>query len=185
MSTHPIILRHHIRRSAAIAAGVVTLGGSLLVSFPGSASAAPAHPTTIKVVHNKTWGNLLALGNGDTVYRFDADSKGKSNCSGTCAKVWPPVVLAAGQKSAVGKGVKDLGKIMRTNGAEQVTYQGIPLYTFIRDKKPLEVTGNLKDAFGRWGTINPAHPLAQPVAKVTGGSTTPTTKASGGSGAAF
>jgi predicted lipoprotein with Yx(FWY)xxD motif len=183
MSTHATTIRHRVQRAAAVAAGVATLGGSLLLSFPGPASAAVSHPTTIKVVHNKKWGNLLALSNGDTIYRFDSDPKGKSTCSGKCATIWPPVVLAAGQKSAIGKGVKDLGTIMRADGAHQVTYEGIPLYTFLYDKKPLQVNGNEKDSFGTWGTVNPAHPLAKPVAKVSG--STSSTKASSGSGAAF
>ncbi|MCL2395986.1 MAG: hypothetical protein FWC87_15040 [Acidimicrobiaceae bacterium] len=167
MPTHPTILRHRVRRAAAVAAGVATLGAaSLLTSFPAMASAKPAAasmgPATIMVVHNKTWGSLLALSNGDTVYRFTLDTKDHSKCTGKCAQIWPPVELAAGQKHPIGKGVSHLGTIKRAGGAKQVTYKGIPLYRFIGDKAPHQVHGNIKDAFGQWWSVNPANPTAIP-----------------------
>ncbi|MBO0692779.1 MAG: hypothetical protein J2P58_07775 [Acidimicrobiaceae bacterium] len=169
MSTHPTTLRHRVRRATAVAASVATLGGSLLLaSFPATANAKPAgatmNPVTIMVVHNKTWGSVLALSNGDTLYRFVKDKKNHSTCTGKCAKVWPPVDLAAGQKHPNSKGVDDLGTIKRAGGAQQVTYKGIPLYRFIGDKAPRQVHGNIKDAFGQWWTVNPAHPTAVPTA---------------------
>lgn len=193
MSTHPTTLRHRVRRAAAVAAGVATLGGSLLVSFPAAASAKPASVSTematIEVVHNKTWGSLLALGNGDTVYRFLHDTKNHSNCTGKCATVWPPVELARGMKHPIGKGVKDLGTIKRAGGARQVTYQGIPLYRFIGDKAPGQVHGNIKDSFGQWYSVNPAKPTAVPTAAKTstGSKSSGSSKPSGSSsgGAAF
>lgn len=183
MSSHPTTLRRRLRRGAAVTAGLATLGGSLLLSFPAPANAAGA-TVTIKVEHSKTWGNLLELGNGKTVYRLDSDPKDKSTCNGKCAKVWPPVVLTGSEK-AVGKGVKGVGTIRRSDGQRQVTYKGVPLYTFIADHKAGQINGNIKDSFGQWGTVNPAHPLAKPVKISSGSSTSPTTKASGSSGAAF
>jgi predicted lipoprotein with Yx(FWY)xxD motif len=181
----PTILHRSIRRTAVLAAGVACLGAASLAAVPATAGAR-ARPTTIMVVHNKTWGSLLALGNGDTVYRFVPDSKNHSTCSGACAKVWPPVELAAGTKAPVGKGVKGLGTIRRAGGVEQVTYRGLPLYRFVGDKKPFQVTGNVKDRFGQWWTVNPAKPTAIPKALESGGagSKSPTTQPTSSSGGA-
>lgn len=165
---------------------IVLLGASAVAGTlvqPGTAGASSS-PTKVTTAHNKTWGTILVLGNGTTVYRLTTDSKNKSVCSGQCAKYWPPVLLAAGQKSAIGHGVSGLGMITRSNGTHQVTYKGVPLYKFVGDKKAGQATGNIKDAWGQWWVVNPAHPLTVPTAAhSTSGSAAPTTVA--GSGAAY
>ncbi len=165
-----------------IVAGAFT--GSAAVAAPTMAGAA-APPTVITVAHNGTWGKILVLGNGTTVYRLAADPKNKSVCKGECAKIWPPVLLAAGQKKPVGHGgVTGLGTIARSGGAHQITYKGVPLYRFIGDHKAGQATGNIKDTWGKWWVVNPANPKATPKAvQASGGGNAPTTVA--GSGAAY
>jgi len=180
---------HRSRKPRLLVAGIVALFGvsGIAGTFlqPGLAGASSS-PTTITTAHNKTWGTILVLGNGTTIYRLAADPKNKSVCSGACATIWPPVLLAAGQSSPVGHGVHGLGTINRANGKRQVTYQGVPLYRFIGDHKPGQATGNIKDTWGKWWVVNPASPRVAPAAAhpMSGGSTsTPTTVA--GSGAAY
>jgi len=158
------------RQKVAITALVVGGLGLLSLSvLPITGSAAP-NPTTITVSQNATWGPTLTLMNGDALYRLSADSKDVSRCTGQCAVFWPPVLLAAGQKVPVGKGVSGLGSFTRSNGTRQVTLDGIPLYRFVGDKKPGQVTGNVKNAFGRWWSINPRHPTVAPTKVKAGGS---------------
>lgn len=80
---------------------------------------------------------------GMTVYTFDKDSGGKSMCNDECAKNWPPMMAPAG--------AKDEGKwsvIKRDDGHMQYAYDGKPLYTFIKDKKPGDMTGDkMKDVW--------------------------------------
>ena len=169
------------RRFAAVvsrALALATCAGSLALATPAMAASAPK--TTIAVKKNTAWGTILTLASGRTVYRFVKDGKNKSNCSGACAVVWPPVLLVKGQTAPAGKGVSHLGVIMRSNGAHQVTYEGVPLYLFVRDNKS-SIDGNIKDGFGQWWTVNPAHPKATPV-KVGGG---PTTTAPSGGGVSY
>ena len=146
-----------------------------------TATAQTAPQTTITIEKSTPWGPILATSSGATVYRFVKDANDKSNCSGVCAVVWPPVLLAKGQTKPDGKGVSHLGAIMRSNGSHQVTYEGIPLYTYVRDSKR-SINGNIKDAFGQWWTVNPAHPKATPVKS---GGTTATTAPSGSGGASY
>jgi len=161
--------------------GTMTLAGWLVQ--PGLAGAATS-PTTITTTHNKTWGTILVLQNGTTVYRLAADPKNKSVCSGTCATIWPPILLATGQKSPAGHGVNGLGTITRSNGKRQVTYMGVPLYRFVGDHKPGQATGNIKDTWGSWWVVNPANPRVAPtVSRPSGGASAPTTVA--GSGTAY
>jgi predicted lipoprotein with Yx(FWY)xxD motif len=157
------------RRGIALAAVLAGVAGLGISARPATAGAAGGS-TVVRVTHNKTWGSILTLKNGDTLYRLTADSKNKSTCTGACAKVWPPVLLATGQKSPIGQGVHGLGTITRADGARQVTLDGLPLYLFIGDSKPGQVTGNIKDTWGQWWTVNPSHPTAVPTAASSSGS---------------
>jgi predicted lipoprotein with Yx(FWY)xxD motif len=172
--------------SAIALAGVLASAGT--VALPATAGAATS-PTTLTTAHNKTWGTILTLSNGTVVYRLTTDPKNKSVCSGACPKIWPPVTLAAGQRKPAGNGLSGLGTITRSDGTHQVTFNGIPLYRYIGDHKAGQATGNLKDKWGRWWVVNPAHPRVAPAAinASTGVTTSPSsggsTPASGGGSA--
>jgi predicted lipoprotein with Yx(FWY)xxD motif len=165
---------HNLEKIALIT-GAMALAGSTALA---TASSASASPTSISVSQNKTWGPTLTLKNGDTLYRLTKDSKNLSVCTGKCATIWTPVLLATGQKKPIGDGVSKLGSFTRANGTRQVTYEGIPLYTFTGDKKSGQITGNVKDTWGQWWSINPKSPLTAP--KKSGGSSTTTTIPGGG-----
>ena len=80
---------------------------------------------------------------GMTVYTFDKDSGGKSMCNDDCAKNWPPMMAPAGAK-AEGK----WSVIKRDDGKMQYAYDGKPLYTFVKDQKPGDMTGDkMKDVW--------------------------------------
>jgi predicted lipoprotein with Yx(FWY)xxD motif len=87
------------------------------------------------------------------VYAFSADSATASACTGTCARFWPPVLVAGNLIAAAGSGVSQagLGTITRPDGTFQVTYFGHPLYFFSFDQ-PAETLGEGIAAFG--GTFN-------------------------------
>ncbi|HWD96523.1 MAG TPA: hypothetical protein VG246_08900 [Acidimicrobiales bacterium] len=168
--------RAHGRNAAVVA---VATGLALLATAALTGTAGAATSTSITVSQNKTWGATLTLKGGNTVYRLTKDSNDKSVCTGKCATIWVPVVLAAGQKAPVGVGVSHLGSFTRSPGVRQVTYEGIPLYTFVGDKKPGQVTGNIKDTWGQWWSMNPSNPRTPPKKKGSGGSTTTTTAPGG------
>jgi len=82
-------------------------------------------------------GTVLVDQNGMTLYTFDKDSGGKSMCNGDCAKAWPPAMAMASDKP-----VGDLTIIKRDDGSMQWADGGKPLYTFVKDTKPGDVTGD-------------------------------------------
>jgi len=82
-------------------------------------------------------GKVLVDAKGMTLYTFDKDSGGASACYDTCAQNWPPMAAAADAKP-----VGDYAIIDRTDGTKQWTYDGKPLYTFIKDSKAGDVTGD-------------------------------------------
>ena len=80
---------------------------------------------------------------GMTLYTFDKDSGGKSMCNDDCAKNWPPMMAPAGA-TADGK----WSVIKRDDGTSQYAYDGKPLYTFVKDKAPGDMTGDkMKDVW--------------------------------------
>ncbi|MCE1008209.1 hypothetical protein [Pseudomonas monteilii] len=80
---------------------------------------------------------------GMTLYTFDKDAGGKSMCNGDCATNWPPLKVMDGEK-AEGKWTQ----IKRDDGSMQWAYDGKPLYTFVKDKKAGDMTGDgVKDVW--------------------------------------
>jgi predicted lipoprotein with Yx(FWY)xxD motif len=84
-------------------------------------------------------GTVLSDAKGMTLYTYDKDGPGKSNCTGKCAKFWPPAMASASDKA-----MGDLTIIKRSDGGLQWADNGKPLYTYINDKKPGDVTGDGK-----------------------------------------
>jgi len=105
----------------------------------GSAAAARQGGTTV-TLHSTNLGKVLATSSGHTLYLYTPDPKGKSDCKGSCAASWPPL-LTKGTPRA-GAGVKQglLGTIKRGSKL-QVTYAGHPLYTFTGDSGAGQTTG--------------------------------------------
>jgi predicted lipoprotein with Yx(FWY)xxD motif len=94
-------------------------------------------------------GKTLVDAKGMTLYIFDKDVGGKSACNGGCATNWPPF-LAAGGAAAVG----DWTTIVREDGKAQWAYKSKPLYTWAKDTKPGDITGD--------GFLNNAWHVATP-----------------------
>lgn len=82
-------------------------------------------------------GPALVDSKGMTLYTYDKDSEGKSVCYDKCAVNWPPLMAPAGAK-AEGK----YSVVPRTDGSHQWAYNGMPLYTWIKDAKPGDATGD-------------------------------------------
>ncbi len=90
----------------------------------------PAPGSTVLIVQQSALGYVLAEANGLVVYTYDKDSKGgQPTCTGSCASTWLPVT-GKPVASAADKLPGTLGTVSDANGAKQVTYNGLPLYTF-------------------------------------------------------
>lgn len=104
-------------------------------------------------------GTVLASGQGMTLYYYTADRphSGMSSCNGSCASTWPPLtgtVQAPSGATLPG----NIGSITRQGGVHQVTINGYPMYTYVGDKQPGQVTGN--GMGGEWHVIKMAAAMA-------------------------
>jgi predicted lipoprotein with Yx(FWY)xxD motif len=82
-------------------------------------------------------GKALVDGKGMTLYVFDKDTTGTSNCNDQCAVNWPPLMASADAKPSGQWTV-----ITRANSGKQWAYKGMPVYNFKKDAKPGDVTGD-------------------------------------------
>ena len=80
---------------------------------------------------------VLADAKGMTLYTYDPDAQGKSNCNGNCARNWPP--LAAPANAAP---MEEWTVVTRNDQSKQWAYRGKPLYTYVNDSKPGDTTGD-------------------------------------------
>jgi predicted lipoprotein with Yx(FWY)xxD motif len=121
-----------------------------------STTAASASGVAVESKHAKL-GTILAAGPKKlTVYMFEADKGTTSSCNGACAKVWPPVTTSGAPTAAGGALSADLGTTKRSDGTEQVTYKGHPLYFYDDDKDAGDAYGQGSKAFGAsWYVLKP------------------------------
>jgi predicted lipoprotein with Yx(FWY)xxD motif len=119
-------------------------GGATAASPPKTASGQAASVGVAKT----GLGEILVDSQGRTLYLFKADSGTKSACTGECAAAWPPLLVSA--KPSVGSGLNAslVGTTTRPEGTTQVTYNGHPLYLFVKDQKAGETNGQGVTAFG-------------------------------------
>ena len=115
-----------VAMSAGIALGADYLGGAVKSADIGG-----------KMVLTDT--------NGMTLYTWDKDAVGVSNCYDQCAANWPPLIVDA--MTAV---EGEFTLVDRTDGTKIVAYKGWPLYLWVKDTKPGDTTGD--GVGGTWHT---------------------------------
>jgi predicted lipoprotein with Yx(FWY)xxD motif len=99
-------------------------------------------------------GTILVDQDGKTLYLFEADAMNKSNCSGGCATVWPPITMSGTATAGSGVSAKLISTTMRPDGSSQVTYAGHPLYWYEGDSNPGDTHGEgLTDFGGSWNAF--------------------------------
>ena len=82
--------------------------------------------------------NVITDAKGMTLYTYDQDKPGVSNCYDKCASAWPPAFADASAKAE-----GDFTLVKRTDGKMMWAYKGMPLYLWIKDKKPGDTTGDM------------------------------------------
>ena len=115
----------------------VTLGAAALALFATAAIAEDYVGGAIKTM--EIGGKEVLVGANDmTLYTFDKDAVGVTNCYDKCAENWPPLIADAGAKPE-----GDFTLVDRTDGSKMWAYKGWPLYFWVKDEKPGDTTGDL------------------------------------------
>ncbi|ART80990.1 COG4315 family predicted lipoprotein [Oceanisphaera avium] len=119
---------------------LLSLGLSVVLSAP--LMAAPIQTS------DSDEGEILTNDAGMSLYVFDKDEAGVSNCNDKCAENWPP--LAASKED---KADGDYDIIKRADDSLQWSYQDQPLYLWKEDKSPGDISGDGK--FDVWHLATP------------------------------
>jgi predicted lipoprotein with Yx(FWY)xxD motif len=128
-------------RAAAITAAGLAVVALVLLGLALAAASPAAPAATGTGLKTATIGGTTVLTNakGFTLYSFAPDTPATSKCYGSCAAYWPP---ATGTPTASPGVPGQVAAIKRTDGTEQLTYNGHPLYTYIGDTAPGQAKGN-------------------------------------------
>ena len=138
---------------AALAVAACGGGGAATAATPNT----PNGTSATVAVAKTSLGSILVNSTGRTLYLFKADVGAKSACSGACASAWPPLLATGNPTAGGGLTASKLATTTRSDGTHQVTYNGHPLYLYIGDKKPGDVTGQGITAFGAaWFALTPS-----------------------------
>jgi predicted lipoprotein with Yx(FWY)xxD motif len=133
---------------------VIDPNGKSVTSAPASTGVSPSGGAVVNVGKNSTLGSFLVDSKGMTLYLYTKDSPNTSNCYGSCATYWPPLLTTGAPIAGTGVTGSLLGTTKRTDGTTQVTYNGWPLYYYVTDKAAGDTTG--ENVQGVWFVITPA-----------------------------
>ena len=139
-------------RTFLILIGVLAVLGAAPAAMarPGASSGAVA-------VHSSSYGRILFDGRGFVLYAFTHDRRGRSRCSGACAKAWPPYLVSRRPRAGAGAKASLVGVVRRSGGRLQATYAGRPLYYYVGDRKPGEILCQGVSEFGGfWRVVRPS-----------------------------
>ena len=113
-------------------------------SAPSSTTAAVVHTASNSTLH----ATVLVDSQGRTLYHLSGEGSGKFICtSSACLQVWHPLAAAAAAAST-----GSLGTVTRPDGTQQLTYKGMPLYTFAQDGAGEAKGEGVKDV-GTWTAV--------------------------------
>jgi mono/diheme cytochrome c family protein len=113
-----------------------------------AAPATPAGTVEVELAHVPDLGYYLTDAQGLTLYQYSKDQPGVSNCTDSCAQLFPPLTVAEGTHPIASSDVSgQLGTITRADGSEQITYTNmpqydhVPLYRYAEDYEPGQING--------------------------------------------
>jgi predicted lipoprotein with Yx(FWY)xxD motif len=160
---------------------------ALLAGLAGGSFAGGAVMPTVKTATVGPLGKVVVSATGRTLYHYTDETGGKVDCTGTCTKLWPPLLLKGGAKPVAGPGIaaSKLGVLRRADGTSQVTYGGLRLYLYSGDRKTGDAKGEGLES--SWYAVSPAAKIVKEQAPAAGGGMgsngyTSTSSSSGGGG---
>lgn len=133
---------------------------ALALTLPAAAQEAG---TKLQIAEKEPFGQYLADAEGRSLYILEEDTRGgdgaeaASKCYEECVEEWPPLAATAAPEAGEQIDPAMLSTIERTDGSQQVTYNGWPLYHYHDDQAPGDTEGQgVHDDWGGWYLIAPS-----------------------------
>jgi predicted lipoprotein with Yx(FWY)xxD motif len=111
--------------------------GDQVSAASDSSAAASSSGDTVAVEDLGDAGSVLVDSSGRALYTSDQEENGDIACTKGCEEFWKPLTIQSGEPT----GSDELGVVDRPDGTKQVTFDGMPVYTFTQEG-PGEVTGD-------------------------------------------
>jgi len=124
---------------------------------PSPATAPAPAPAASDLPPIRQRSGILVDLKGRGLYNFGGDDPGKSNCSGQCILLWPPIIADAGAKP---KGEFTL--VTRDDGQKQWAWKGKPLYRWVSDHKRGDAGGDGVNGMWHLARLQPSVPTLTP-----------------------
>jgi predicted lipoprotein with Yx(FWY)xxD motif len=125
---------------------VLRTAALLAASFLAACAGEPTSPSSALGTRDTSLGTVLVDAHGMTPYTYTDDEPGISNCGMICRQYWPPALAPADAQPA-----GDITLITLDDGTKQWAYKDRPLYTYVEDKAPGDVTG--EGVEGEWYVV--------------------------------
>jgi predicted lipoprotein with Yx(FWY)xxD motif len=119
-------------------------------------------PAVLRSRQSPVYGEYLVDSAGYPLYLFKRNKHenfrpNQVECQEACATAWPPLMTSSAPSAVPPVKGAFLATIERPEGANQVTYNGWPLYRFAKDVGPEKVTGQgVEDFGGKWYLVSPS-----------------------------
>ena len=167
-------MSHISKRTPLLAAGALALLAAIAVAVMLASSSAAASTrsaprasaagvsTTIRTRHTRV-GTILVSPSGETLYAFSRDSRNHNACASMrgCLSVWPITAVHGTLRAGSGVNHSLLGSI-QVGRSRQVTYAGHPLYGYVGNSGPGDVSYVGASSFGgRWPAVSPSGRLVR------------------------
>ncbi len=137
------------------ARAVSTIAVLALALLANPAGASPRTDGTKITVRGSEFGSMIWAPGRQAVYMFENDGEAKSRCYGGCAKAWPPVLTQGTPRAGRGVDTELLGTTRRRTGDRQVTYGGMPLYTYAHEGSGQVLCHDVDLNGGFWWVLGP------------------------------
>jgi predicted lipoprotein with Yx(FWY)xxD motif len=126
----------------------------------GSTTTAAGEETAGVSTAESELGTILVDPDGFTLYVFTNDTGGESTCYEGCASTWPPVP----GDTPIGGGLDAslFSTVARTDGTDQLTVNGQPLYRYSPDTNPGDTNG--QGSGGVWFVVDASGSMIGPEA---------------------
>lgn len=118
---------------------LMNISVAALLAFTMSAGISFADSHGNEYVHSRTSGGQIFImyQNHMSLYTYENDILGVSNCYGVCADAWPPALLDANTVMS-----ESYSLIKRDDGKMQAAFKGQPLYLSVLDKRVGDTNGD-------------------------------------------
>jgi predicted lipoprotein with Yx(FWY)xxD motif len=127
-------IRHSVTAALAVGAAALLLAacGGGDSDDNGNATAAGTGSGSVSI-RRLDGTNVLADSKGRTLYSAEVE-QGGIRCTGACTSFWDPVAGSANEARSASTNLHlDLGVVERPDGDRQLTFNGLPLYSFTEE----------------------------------------------------